>query len=255
MRAKWFKYSCTLQLQEIWGAATAHRQHLKCWALPSGVIWLGKKILFPFGTCTSSITSCILLQILAGGWWGWLQLEYIIKQKAIKIHGSQTVCWSYKNGALCLIFLIKRKKKYSSIHFCCLHLCLKQVWVFTILWQGNTALHFKHIKASSVTATKSLSSVLGASPGMAPYVLERITEAIRLNLNSTSPPEQCLHFRAPNKQPGKTPCQRRQRGEQNLKVYLEFHADKSFSKFEMLSLALGVERESLEYFLNVFHCL
>lgn len=39
---------------------------------PNGVILLGrkknkKKILFSFGTCTSSITSCLPLQILAGG--------------------------------------------------------------------------------------------------------------------------------------------------------------------------------------------
>lgn len=47
----------------------AHRQHLKRRGLPNGVVLLGKKkkILFSFGTCTSSITSCIPLQVLAGG--------------------------------------------------------------------------------------------------------------------------------------------------------------------------------------------
>lgn len=93
---------------------------------------------------------------ISWGWRGWLQLEYIIKQKAIKIHGSETVCWSYKNGALCLIFLIKKKKKFNPLLLS--SPLLKAVWVFTILWQENPALHFKRIKASSVTATKSLST-------------------------------------------------------------------------------------------------
>lgn len=100
----------------------------------------------------------------------------------------------------------------------------KAVWVFTILWQENTALHFKHIKASSVTATKSLSSShrgLSRNGSICPWEDHRSNKAqSQFHITSIWVP--------PFKSPKQAGCQGRQRGERTWRCIWNFMLTKVF---------------------------
>lgn len=131
------------------------------------------------------------------------------------------------------------------------------LWVFTILWQENTALHFKHVKANSVTATKSSSS---AHVGLSRNGSIRPQEEHRSNgaqYPNSMLPSDCLQLTATNQQPSETPPQRIQARQQTRMHIWNFMLKKVLYILRTLaSISTGdseTDTQSIQLF--VFHVL